>query len=69
MPRVGMVPGRVMSSWGIDAVCAVGAGFSRACSICCLSWLKRMPRAFLASAGADFEPGFADELEAPLFAA
>ncbi len=29
-------------------------GASRAASICCLSWLKRMPRAFLASGGADF---------------
>ena len=70
MPRVGMAPGRVMSSRGIDAVFgAVGAGFSRACLICCLSWLKRMPRVFFGFGGGGFEPGFADELEAPLFAA
>ena len=41
------------------------AGASRACSICCLSWLKRMPRGLRASAGADLSQASEMSLRRP----
>ena len=64
MPGARTVPGRVMSiPCSADFLGAVGA--SRAASICCLSWLKRMPRAFLASAGADLSQASLMSLRRP----
>ena len=41
------------------------AGLRGLASICCLSWLKRMPRAFLASAGADLSQASLMSLRRP----
>ena len=65
MPGARRVPGRVMSIPCTVAVLAALVGASRAASICCLSWLKRMPRAFLASGGADLSQASLMSLRRP----
>ena len=65
MPGVRAVPGRVMSSRARRPAAAGRRGLSRAASICCLSWLKRMPSGLRASAGADFSQASLMSLRRP----
>ena len=65
MPGARMVPGREMSIPCSADFWAARRGASRAASICCLSWLKRMPRAFLASGGADLSQASLMSLRRP----
>ena len=69
MPRVGMAPGRVMSSWGIDAVCCCGSWVFEGLLDLLLELVEADAEGFLGFGRGGFQPGFADELEAPLFAA
>jgi hypothetical protein len=67
MPGARTAPGRVMSTpCSVDFLGAV-AGASTAASICCLSWLKRMPSGLRASAGADFNQASLMSLRRPCF--